>query len=162
MLGADVLKLIAQFRLNGILVDTNLMLLLVVGRLARDRIQSFKRTSMYTVRDFDLLSSLLLKFEAHFSTPNLATEIDNLSRQLPSREHAAIANVLRETFGGQREIYVPTRQASAFRHFAAFGLSDSISVAASAELLFLTDDLPLYGLASSLGIAAINFNHLRL
>lgn len=41
-------------RTRGILIDTNLLVLLLVGAVNRDRIPKFKRTRGYTADDWDL------------------------------------------------------------------------------------------------------------
>jgi hypothetical protein len=41
-------------RANGLLVDTNLLVLLIVGLVNRDRISRFKRTTGYSSADSDL------------------------------------------------------------------------------------------------------------
>ena len=38
-------------RANGLLIDTNLLMLLIVGFVNRDRILRFKRTSSYVFAD---------------------------------------------------------------------------------------------------------------
>jgi hypothetical protein len=47
----------------GLLVDTNLLVLLTVGTVNRNRIDTFKRTRQYSQADYDLL----LKFVAQFN-----------------------------------------------------------------------------------------------
>lgn len=42
-------------RANGILIDTNLLVLLIVYFVNRDRIARFKRTTGYSAADWDLL-----------------------------------------------------------------------------------------------------------
>jgi hypothetical protein len=40
---------------NGLLIDTNLLVLFTVGSVSPDRIESFKRTSAYNREDYELL-----------------------------------------------------------------------------------------------------------
>ncbi len=46
-------------RKEALLIDTNLLVLYTVGRVNRNRIEGFKRTSKYRVQDFDLLLRVL-------------------------------------------------------------------------------------------------------
>jgi hypothetical protein len=46
-------------RARGILIDTNLVVLLIVGSVNRDRIALFRRTRQYTPADWDLLTGIL-------------------------------------------------------------------------------------------------------
>ena len=43
----------------GLLIDTNLLVLFAVGSVNRGRIENFKRTRQYTIRDFELLLQVL-------------------------------------------------------------------------------------------------------
>ena len=76
-------QLIAKYRGKGVLLDTNLMLLLAVGLYKRERISSFKRTDQYTARDFSLVADIISKFDRRITTPHILAETDNLTRQLP-------------------------------------------------------------------------------
>lgn len=162
MFDANVSALIAKYRRKGILLDTNLLLLMVVGSYAPPRIASFKRTRVYSLEDFQLLHGLVSQFETRWTTPNILTEVDNLARQLPSAEHQAlslaahqIASVTNET--SRRSSYV-----MALPSYAKFGLSDSVSILLAEECLVVSDDLPLCHYITGTGRDALNFNHLRL
>ena len=139
-----------------------LVLLLVIGRISPGRITTFKRTMTYNESDFRRLCDVVSKFERIVTTPNIATEIDNLSRQLPRQEHLNLSAAMRMTFAGLAETHFPTRALLDYGHYTRFGLADTHSILLATECLLLTDDLPLYGYAASTGRAVINFNHLRL
>lgn len=162
MFDEHVSQLIDRFRFAGILVDTNLMLLLVVGRYSTKRIATFKRTSTYSPADFGILMKLLEGFDRIVTTPNIATEVDNLSRQLPKNEHQMLSKAMNLIFATVVEVPKRTTQAVGSPNHARFGLTDAHSIALAAEHLLLTDDFPLYGFTVSRGRPAINFNHLRL
>jgi len=44
---------------TGLLIDTNLLVLFIVGTVNRNRIGNFKRTSKYSKDDYDLLVRVL-------------------------------------------------------------------------------------------------------
>ncbi len=48
----DAVGLIEKHRANGLLIDTNLLVLFLVGKTNKSRILSFKRTQAYTLEDF--------------------------------------------------------------------------------------------------------------
>lgn len=73
-----------KIRQNGILIDTNLLILLLVGSYNEDMILSFKRTKNYTVEDYRYLKLFIAGFEKHFYTPNILTEITNLTDSINS------------------------------------------------------------------------------
>ena len=63
----------------GLLVDTNLLVLLVVGSVNRDRIETFKRTSKYTKADYDLLTRVLGAFQKIYTVAHVLAEVSNLT-----------------------------------------------------------------------------------
>jgi hypothetical protein len=48
----DARALIEKHRSKGVLVDTNLLVLLLVGSINKRRIPEFKRTQSFTIEDF--------------------------------------------------------------------------------------------------------------
>ena len=74
----DVLQLINRHCASGLLVDTNLLLLYLIGRTNRNRISKFKRTQAYTIEDFDLLHRFMAEFKTLITTPHVLTEVSNL------------------------------------------------------------------------------------
>jgi hypothetical protein len=86
--------LISKHRANGLLIDTHLMLLLVIGIYDRRRMENFKRTAVYTRQDFQRMGWLQTRFDKLWITPNILTEVDNLGRQLPRSEGTGFSNAL--------------------------------------------------------------------
>ena len=56
----DDAALIQKHLGKGVLVDANLLVLFLVGKVNRQRIRDFKRTQDFTIEDFDLLSRLIV------------------------------------------------------------------------------------------------------
>jgi hypothetical protein len=77
----DALGLIKQHQSKGVLVDTNLLVLYLVGKVNRKRIPSFKRTQTYTVEDFDLLAHLMAWFGKLVTTPHILTHLLHFAKQ---------------------------------------------------------------------------------
>jgi hypothetical protein len=132
----DAFQLIRKHRGNGLLIDTNLLLLYLVGKTNPGRIANFKRTSRYTVEDFDLLGQIVEQFRTLVTTPHVLTELSNL-RDLQGEERPAF----RSGFLGLTDAAI----ASLSRH----------------SYLFLTDDLNLYLTLLERGVDAINFSYLQ-
>ena len=103
-------ELLRRHRKNGILIDSNLLLLYLIGNTNRNRISSFKRTQKYTSRDFDLISRTLAQFEKVITTPHILTEVSNLARPLGAEQRVLTANfshwieVAQERFEASREV----------------------------------------------------------
>lgn len=151
----------AKYKTKGILIDTNLLLLITIGSYDAHRILTFKRTSQYSLGDLELMFRILAYFERRFTTPNILTEVDNLSRQLPEYEHEAIALTLSQLTFRLFEVFVPSADVVLHANYPDIGLTDCVTVASSDEVLVVTDDFRLSNILSSLGRDAININHIR-
>ncbi|MFN3326862.1 MAG: hypothetical protein ACK5AZ_25495 [Bryobacteraceae bacterium] len=66
-------------RINGVLVDTNLLVLLVVGSVDRERVSRFKRTSDYSSADWDLLTGILEQISQRYTVPHVLAEVSALT-----------------------------------------------------------------------------------
>jgi hypothetical protein len=75
----DAFALIAKHQAKGVLVDTNLLVLLLVGLVNKRRILDFKRTQNFTIEDFDLLSRLISWFGKLFTTPHVLSQVSDLT-----------------------------------------------------------------------------------
>lgn len=153
---------IFKYSHKGLIIDTNIFLLMVIGTVDRELIVRFKRTNTFCGDDYDCLIGVLKNFKRLVVTPNILTEVSNLLGQLsePKRSHAfATLGILTTTLF---EIYVCSRSLLESPNLVRFGLTDAGLIdLASENVLTLTDDFRLYGKLMASGRAAINFNHLR-
>jgi hypothetical protein len=157
----DVRQLIDQHCGSGLLVDTNLLLLYLIGRTNKYRIPRFKRTQAYTIEDFDLLERFMAEFKTLITTPHVLTEASNLG-DLHGEEHEALRSWFVRTVEQSREHYDESRLLAKEDCFHRLGLTDAaIAALARHNYLFLTDDFDLYSTLARQGADAINFNHLR-
>lgn len=145
-----------------ILLDTNLLVLYVVGTASREYIPKHKRLKEFTVDDYDLLLGKISLASSVLVTPNTLTETSNLAAYIGEPAKSAVFQVLRSVIAESNETYIPSRTAAGRDEFIRLGLTDSAIIEASLhEVVLLTTDLDLYVAATSKGIPAINFNHLR-
>lgn len=159
----DLKTLIGKHRQKGVVIDTNLLILLLIGAYDPSHIGRFKRTQDYTREDFRLLRSMAAAFRRIVSTPNILTEACNLCLTLNAQTDSRLYIYFRALIEQLKESFVPARSVAALYAFDRFGISDaSIVSLCQRGYLLITDDLPLYHYLSSLGLAAINFNHLRM
>lgn len=155
-------RLIGKYRNIGILVDTNILLLHLVGLTNQNRIEMFKRTKKFTIQDFELLRKILCLFPNIFTTQSILTEVSNLTGQLNEPDKSRCRRLLREEIKKFNELYHPSSKVCGEPKFERFGLTDSgIAMVSRNPYLVLTDDLPLYAYLSSQNIDVLNFNHLR-
>ena len=154
--------LLAKHRGGAVLVDSNLLLLFFIGEFQRDLIAKFKRLNTFTPEDYDTLAIVLKQFGKIVTTPNIVTEVSNLSGALQGNTRAAYYNSFALRLAVLNEKYVQSTEAVSTPVFRALGITASgISLIAKQGLLVLTDDFTLYQYMSGSGIDALNFNHVR-
>ena len=145
--------------LVGYLVDTNLLLLFIVGSESPDLISKHRRLESYSEEDYSTLHSLLNRAGGVFVTPNTLTEASNLLGQHGEPERSRLFQRLRAIIQDTHEVVVSSVRASAHPAFDRLGLTDTVLLeAASADIPLLTLDFQLYsaGLAKGDNMA-VNF-----
>ncbi len=68
---------------TGCFVDSNLLVLLIVGSVGKDLIEKHRRLRQFSVADYDTLADMISKVDRVFVTPNTLTEASNLLAQHP-------------------------------------------------------------------------------
>lgn len=145
-----------------LLIDTNLLLVLLVGSQDRQQVPRFKRTSAYTAEDYDFLATYVGGFTEMVVTPNVLTEASNLLGQLREPFRSRALSGLAQFALRNEERYVPSRRIVEEVDFRRLGLTDlSILMAAGDDVAILTDDLELYLKLAGLNLHVVNFHHLR-
>ena len=144
------------------LLDTNLLVLLLVGKTRRGLIRTFKRTSEFTEEDYDALEDIVGKFQQVVTVPNVLTEVSNLCTGFLGNDSQRYLEAIIGHVNLIAEEYVPSKNVVSGGAFAHFGLTDAVlSEIAARHFLILTVDGALYHFLVSLGLPAINFNHIR-
>ena len=152
----------APTRPHRLLIDTNLLLVLIVGSHDRDQVERFKRTRAYTADDYDLLTRFIGSFGELAVTPNVLTEVSNLVGQLSEPLRGRVLSSLAMLAVQVPERYFPSSDVVRHSDFLRFGLTDvSVLLTAREKVAVLTDDLPLYLKLSAMDAYVVNFNHLR-
>lgn len=148
---------------RGLLIDTNLLVLLVVGSLNADQISTYKRTTRYSAEDYRLLLSFVDQFKVVLTTPNILTEASNLLEGYAYADQQALTLLERFAQGTHEVFYdsVPTMNIYS-KSYIKFGLSDAVIHRVGADnYIVLTDDLNLCAYLQGQGLLAINFSNLR-
>jgi hypothetical protein len=149
---------------NTLVVDANLLVLIVVGSLAPERIERFARTKKYTGDDFNLAREFIARFRWTVTTPHILSQVSDLLQF--QRVHgdlgAAIIATLRHIYATTHELQVPARNLAREPSYPEIGLADcSIMDAASRGCTIFSDDLALHNVALSRGYKSINFTEHR-
>jgi len=157
------IQLVAKYARKGIVVDTNLLLLLFVGYTNRDRIQRFSRTEKFTPDDYDCLGKFLGAFEKIVVTPNILTEVNSMLNQLSDPDRSKCARLFSQLISKYDEQYVVSQEVAKQESFVRFGLTDcGIVDVAKDKYLVITEDFKLTNHLLSMGVDTINFNHIRM
>jgi hypothetical protein len=77
--------LISSFHGRDVLIDTNILLMYIVGTLDPRLIPMFKRTKVFTVDAYTILCRFLQPFRSIVTAPNILTEVSNLAGQMAER-----------------------------------------------------------------------------
>jgi rRNA-processing protein FCF1 len=149
-------------RRAGLLIDTNLLVLLIVGGVNLDRIENFKRTRQYSKTDYQLLVRVLDDFTPLYTLAHVMAEVSNLT-DLSGTERLQARQMLKETVALLREPELASIRAAEGASYESLGLVDAAisALAREQKCAVLTDDLDLYLSLSREGIVVLNFTHLR-
>jgi hypothetical protein len=142
----------------ALIVDTNVLLLHVVGSWRRSFIARFKRTQTFTPEDFDLLARTMARYSSLLVTPSILTEVSNLL----GNAHPQMAGAFRTCVESFDERGTAFRAVIADRAFDRLGFADcATALVAAGDVHVLTDDVHLYSELAYRGVSVTNFNHLR-
>jgi hypothetical protein len=157
----DAGALIKKYQAKGVLVDSNLLVLFLVGAVNKRRILDFKRTQGFTIEDFDLLATLIGWFGKLIATPHVLSQVSDLA-DLPGKELLKIRRLFRSVVEQIEESYDPSQALVADPIFERLGLTDAaIATICSRGILVLTADVDLQLAVQQRGADALNFNHVR-
>ncbi len=156
------IEVLAKHKGRQVVIDSNLLLLLLVGSWDKKSIQSGRRTSSFTSDDFTLLLKLLKVFSGIITTPNILTEVCNLAGYEKGHIKEAIYGIIRKEVRTYAESYVDSKTATCEDCFGKLGLTDAVLLHCAKDgHLIVTTDFDLFTQIVGSGFDAVNFNHLR-
>lgn len=153
----------SQHKLQSILLDSNLLLLLLIGRLGHKEVENFKKTRNFTTEDAQLLENHIKGEKKFIITPHVVAETSNLIDWLdPSRKAAAYFS-LSQYLQQAEEIYEPSKELIQTPVACKLGITDAalFQLTTQRGVELVTADLELYHWASNQKASAVNFHHLR-
>jgi hypothetical protein len=111
-------------RARGIPIDTNLIVLLIVGSVNRERTPLFKRTSSYTPADWDLLTGILEQIPRRYAIPHVLSEVSALP-DLKGPELEIARDILRQWILLIQALPISSLDASSSPYYQRLGLTDA-------------------------------------
>lgn len=153
-----------KFHRKSLLIDTNLLLLLLIGSLNPSRIRKEKITANqgFDEDDFKQLLDFAVTFQTWVTTPHILTEVSNHADKIKGANHGGFFQHFVSLIERLDECSAPSKLLAKTETFTRFGLTDTaISHLAIESILVLTIDFPLAGYLHKKGVNAINFNNVR-
>jgi len=148
---------------KGILLDTNLLTVLLVGSLGNGEVERFKRTRQFTTKDVVELHNILKSFGWICTTPHVVAEVSNLLDWLDDTRKSEASRRLAAYVHNAKEVHVEAAEIVKTQIYSKLGITDAglVMLAKQESCTVFTADLPLYHYASNLSVEIVNFNHLR-
>ena len=146
-----------------LILDTNLLVLLVVGLVRPDFISQHKRLKAFDKKDFNSLSAIIAQYDELTFIPHVYTETSNLlGYKVNEPLRSELYTTLKKIIDQHGENPLTSRAAAERAEYLFLGLTDS----ALLELMndktsLLTTDVKLYLAAQKNGLTAFNYNHIR-
>jgi len=147
----------------GILLDTNILLLYLIGSFNTDYIREFNRTAMYDAEDFEWVIRYSSFFEKVVITPHILTEVWHFVKKVRNDYLSYFIESSVNAFEVFKEDYVDKKLILQDKSLQYVGVTDlSIIIASKTEnYLVLTDDLRAYATFLANDVHAINVNQLK-
>lgn len=142
-------------------IDTNLLLLMVIGLANPGQIDTHKRVQAYSQEAFNLLIEKISNYNDLVLSPNTLTETSNLLDLKGASHQAKIVEIFRQLTKHKREVYIESRSASEISEFPRLGLADSCLLELGKQgIALISSDYKLYLAAQQAGYESYNFAHI--
>lgn len=135
------------------LIDTNVLLVLILGSIDPKLINANKRTSIYEEQDYYDLVSVIGDLKDLIVLPNVWTETDNLLNNTIGRRKYEYLEIFKATVGVCTEEYVETKTVCESTSLYVLGLTDSLLLDFSSHCeMLITSDSGLSDQARARGV----------
>ena len=148
---------------NGILLDTELLLVLTVGLLDPHRIPRFKKTQKYVIDDYQYLQRLASQFSPLYVSPQILAELSNHADMLGAYLVTQFYKNSFELLRSQFEVYVSKDDMLTELMLADFGFTDTslYKLCVAKNCVLFTADRKLAGKMTSRGVAVVDYNVIK-
>jgi hypothetical protein len=148
--------------MRSTLLDTNLLLLLIVGLRGKTFISVHKRTKNFVEEDYDTLIREIDSFDCLWITSHCLSEVSNFLKQTHNRLATELMTVFARFAKHTNESHIPKDRIFKNKLLTRFGVSDTGIIEKSKRVICsYTVDIDLYLELNRLGRRVINFNHIR-
>jgi rRNA-processing protein FCF1 len=137
MISSYAQGILARSRGKHILLDSNLLILLLLGSFDIKLIASFKRLSEFSISDFRAIRDLSQSFKIATSS-HVLTEVSNLAKDLPQRQGAFRYIATRIAY--LKENVVSAVEVTPNPEFSTFGITDAVLASLCDTHVLVTND----------------------
>ena len=143
-------------------IDSNVLVILILGLIDPNLIGKDKRTSIYEKEDFYDLLNVIGAIDKLVVLPNIWTEVDNLLNHISGSYKYQYIEKITSTIRVTSEEYVKSYVATQSQSFINLGLTDSLIMDLAKKCDFLiTDDSRLSDSARANGILVYDIKSIR-
>ena len=147
---------------TGYFIDSNLLILLVAGKVDQDLISKHRRLQNLSTDDYQRLIDILEPDKSIYVTPNTLTEASNLLAQHGEPERSSLLDHLRHLIHESKEIVIASDRASDRSEFNRLGLTDAVLLEAiKPDTPLLTADFELYAEGAKKDVNATVYFQIR-
>ncbi|MGP0093006.1 MAG: PIN domain-containing protein [Xanthobacteraceae bacterium] len=146
-----------------VVIDTNLLVLLMVGSASRDYIRKHKRLTEFSTDDFELLVELIGQFSQIVLLPHILAEASSLARQIDNPARSRIQDALGTLIDTTAELPIPSIHGVQRSEFNELGLTDAMILhlcnlsGSGIDPTLITVDEALANNAHALGYSVIDY-----
>lgn len=145
-----------------ILIDSNALVVLLIGMIDPNLIDSHKRTSIYEIEDYYELTNVIGNIENLIVLPNIWTEVDNLLNDFSGNYKYQYIMQITEVIKSTSEKYLESKNGASSNSFFQLGLTDSLILEHAKECkLLITSDSKLSDHALAQGIKVYDMVKVR-
>lgn len=150
---------------NGVILDTNIIIVFFVGLYRPDLIPSCKKTSAYSVDDFKYICNVVNQSKNIIVTPQILTELSNhtFDRLFDEPGFSDYFANIHRVISSSEENHAHKDILLNNKVLSQIGFADTSIIEAAKELgcAVLTDDGKLTAILSSLNYPNLNINIIR-
>ena len=145
-----------------ILIDSNSLVVLILGLIDPELINTHKKTSIYDEEDFYKLLGLIENFENLIFLPNIWTEVDNLLNNFSGERKYLYVKKITELIKTSTEQYLQSELATQENYFISLGITDSLIIKLGKECkILITSDSQLSDYAIANGIEVYDMKKVK-
>lgn len=143
------------------LIDSNSLLVLILGLMNPSLINKHKKTSIYDGEDFQNLLTVIGSIDSLVVLPNIWTEVDNLLNNFKGNQKELYVKMTIQTIKSTTEVYLQSSLVETSYAFYDLGLTDTLILehAKNCDLL-ITSDSALSDYAKSQGIKVFDMKQM--